>query len=173
MAEDLRVFWHVGFFVSIRVDAPIPKQETHLAKVVTRMNKPDQTMAQQVAEAARAFQHRQTGHSPSAVTAVLSDDTLVITLRQALSPAEITLAQTPKGAAQIQEYHRQLFASSAEELRKDIRRITGVAVHEAAVEVESTIGAVMHAFTSGTMVQVFRLNGSISAETWSGPGNKR
>ena len=134
--------------------------------------KPDQTMAQQVAEAARAFQYRQTGHAPRTVTVVLSDDTLVVTLHQALSPAEIALSQTPDGAAQVQRYHRQLFESSAAVLREEIRRITGFAVREAAVEVETTSGAVVHAFTSGTMVQVFRLDGSILAENWNGPGNE-
>jgi uncharacterized protein YbcI len=130
-----------------------------------------QTMAQQVAEAARAFQERQTGNSPKAVTVVLSDDTLVVTLHDALSPAEIAMSKTPEGAAKVQQYHRQLFESSADLLRKEIRRITGVKVREAAVEVESTTGAVVHAFTSGRMVQVFRMDGSISAESWSGPGN--
>jgi len=128
-------------------------------------------MAQQVAEAARTFQERQTGNSPKAVTVVLSDDTLVVTLHDALSPAEIELSKTPDGAAQVQQYHRQLFESSAHLLRKEIRRITGVKVREAAVEVETKTGAVVHAFTSGRMVQVFRLDGSISAESWSGPGN--
>lgn len=134
--------------------------------------KPDQTMAQQVAEAVRAFQCKQTGHSPRTVTVVLSDDTLVVTLYEALSPAEVTLSQTPEGADQVQQYHRQLFESSAAELRGEIRRITGVAVCEAAVEIESTTGTVVHAFTTGTMVQMFRLDGSIAAETWSGPGKE-
>ena len=135
------------------------------------MNVSPQTMSQQVAEAARAFQHRQTGHSPQAVTVVLSNDTLVVTLHQALSPAEVALSQTPDGAVKVQQYHRQLFETSAAELWQEIRRITGVAVREAAVDVETTSGAVVHALISGTMVQVFRLDGSISAESWSGPGN--
>lgn len=134
--------------------------------------KPDQTMAQQVAEAVRAFQYKQTGHPPRTVTVVLSDDTLVVTLYEALSPAEVTLSQTPEGAEQVQQYHRQLFASSAAELRGEIRRITGVAVREAAVEIETTTGAIVHAFTSGTMVQMFRLGGSISAGSWNAAGKE-
>jgi uncharacterized protein YbcI len=137
----------------------------------TAPNQPFQTMAQQVAEAARAFQQKQTGHAPRAVTVVLSDDTLVVTLHQALSPAEVALSQSSEGAGQVQDYHRKLFENSADALRQEIRRITGVAVREAAVQVETTTGAVVQAFTSGTMVQVFRLDGSISAESWSGPGN--
>ena len=111
------------------------------------------TMAQQVAQAASAFQQRRTGHAPKAVTVVLSEDMLVITLHEALTPAEKTLAKNSEGAAQVQEFHRQLFQSSAESLWKEIKRITGVTVREAAVEVETTTGAVVHAFTSGTMVQ--------------------
>lgn len=138
------------------------------------MKKLDPTMAQQVAQAVSAFQQRRTGYAPKAVTLVLSEDTLVVTLHEALSPAEKALARTPEGAAQVQEFHRQLFTNSANELRQEIKRITGVAVGEAAAEVETTTGAVVHAFTTGTMVQVFQLAGSISAETWnrSGPDDQ-
>ena len=116
------------------------------------------SMAQQVAEAATTFQLQRTGHAPRAVTVVLSEDTLVITLHGALSPAEKGLAQTPAGAAQVQEFHRQLFNDSLGSLRREIKRITGVEVQEAAAEVEATTGTVVHAFTTGTMVQVFLLS---------------
>jgi uncharacterized protein YbcI len=102
---------------------------------------------------------------------VLSDDTLVVTLHEALSPAEKDLSRTPEGAAQVQEYHRQLFKDSVDLLLEEIKRITGVAVGEAAAEVETMTGAVMHAFTSGTMVQVFQLAGRIPAEAWNGNGS--
>jgi uncharacterized protein YbcI len=101
---------------------------------------------------------------------VLSEDTLVVTLHGALSPAEKDLARTPTGAAQVQEFHRQLFTSSSESLRQEIRRITGVQVREATAEVETTTGTVVHVFTSGTMVQVFLLARGLSAETWNGSG---
>jgi uncharacterized protein YbcI len=126
------------------------------------------TMAQQVAQAARAFQKQRTGHTPKAVTVVLSQDTLVITLHGALTPAEQATSTNPAGAAQVQEFHRQLFANSSAELRQEIRRITGVEVREAVAEVETATGAVVHAFTSGTMVQVFLLSETLSAETWDG-----
>jgi uncharacterized protein YbcI len=135
------------------------------------MNKLDPTMAEKVAEAISVFQERRTGYPPKAVTLVLSDDTLVVTLHEALSPAEKALASTPEGAAQVQEFHRELFRSSADLLREEIKRITGIAVGEAAAEVETTTGAVVHAFTSGTMVQVFRLAGRIPAETWNANGS--
>jgi uncharacterized protein YbcI len=132
------------------------------------MGKSQLTMAQQVARAASEFQQQQTGHAPKAVTVVLSEDTLVVTLHGALSPAEKDMAKSPAGAAKMQEFHRQLFASSSESLRQEIQRITGVAVREAAAEVEATTGAVVHAFMSGTMVQVFQLAQSVPADTWNG-----
>ena len=125
------------------------------------MKKLDPTMAQQVAQAISVFQEQRTGYPPKAVTAVLSDDTLAVTLREALSPAEKALACTPEGAMQVQEFHRQLFQSSVDLLREEIKRITGVAVGEAAAEAETTTGA---------MVQVFRLAGRIPAEAWNGSG---
>ena len=70
---------------------------------------PIATMAQQVAQVAKDLQRQRTGHAPKAVTVVLSEDTLVITLHGALSPAEQALSKSREGAAQVQEFHRQLF----------------------------------------------------------------
>ena len=134
------------------------------------MDKSNSTMAQQIAQAASAFEQQRTGHAPKSVTVVLSEDTLVITLHGALSPAEKALAKSPAGAAQVQEFHRQLFANSSDSLRQEIKRITGVEVREATAEVETTTGTVVQAFTTGTMVQVFLLAESVSAETWNGSG---
>jgi uncharacterized protein YbcI len=121
------------------------------------MNKPNSTVAHQIADAVSAFQTQSTGHTPKAVTVVLSEDTLVITLHEALTHAEKALAKSAEGAAQMQEFHRQLFASSSESLRQEIKRITGRQVREAMSEVEPTTGSIVHAFTTGTMVQVFLL----------------
>ena len=126
------------------------------------------TMAQQVANAASEFQKSRTGLEPKGVTVILSDDTLVITLHGALSAAEQAMAKSAAGAAKVQEFHRQLFATSAETLREEIRRITGVNVREATAEVEPTTGTVIQVFTTGTMVQVFQLATPISSETWNG-----
>ena len=128
------------------------------------------TMAQQIAQAATDFVRQTTGHVPRSVTVVLSEGTLVITLHEALSPAEKDLARSPAGAARVQEFHRQLFASASEALRQEIKRITGMAVREATAEVEMSAGAVVQAFTTGTVVQVFLLAGSVPTETWSGGG---
>jgi uncharacterized protein YbcI len=131
------------------------------------------TMAEQVSQAARDFQEQRTGHVPKAVTVVLSGETLVITLHEALTPAERGMAKSPGGAAKVQEFHRQLFANSADSLRHEIKRITGVEVREATAEVETTTGTVVQVFTSGTMVQVFQLAQGIPAESWNGKAHVR
>jgi uncharacterized protein YbcI len=121
------------------------------------MDKNENTIAQQLALVARRYQEQRTGHAPKAVTVVLSEDTLVVTLHDALTAAEKALAQTPEGAAQVQAFHRQLFSSSTEEMRQEIQRLTGRQVREALAEVEAATGSVILAFTSGAMVQVFLL----------------
>jgi uncharacterized protein YbcI len=131
----------------------------------------DSSMAQQIAQAASEFERRRTGHAPKSVSVVLSEDTLVITLHGALTPAEKVLAKTPEGSAQLQEFHRQLFLNSSESLRQEIRRITGVEVREAAAEVETATGSVVQVFTNGTTVQVFLLSQAVAAESWSGNGS--
>jgi uncharacterized protein YbcI len=128
------------------------------------MKNSDLTMVEKLAEVASEFQRQRTGHSPKAVTVVLSEDTLVVTLHDALTPAEKALAKSAKGAAQVQEFHRQLFASCSDSLRQEIKRITGREVREAAAEVETATGAVVHAFTTGAMVQVFQLAKNVAAE---------
>jgi uncharacterized protein YbcI len=132
------------------------------------MDSSNSTVAQRIAHAASAFERQRTGHTPTSVTVVLSEDALVITLHGALSPAEKALARSPEGAAQVQEFHRQLFTSACGPLRQEIERITGVAVSEAAVEVETASGAVVRVFTSGTTVQLFLLARPVPAGTWSG-----
>jgi uncharacterized protein YbcI len=127
------------------------------------MNDSDLPIAEQLALVARRFQEQWTGHAPTAVTVVLGEDTLVLNLHDALTPAEIALAKSATGAARVQEFHRQLFANSSSELRDEIMRITGRKVRESAAEIETATGTVVHAFTTGSMVQVFLLtNGPLS-----------
>ena len=114
--------------------------------------------AKQVADVVRQFEKQRTGRMPVSVTAALEDDSLVITLHGELSPAEIDLATTPDGAAEVQELHRQLFRSVSSSLRQEIEVITGVAVIEATSEVTTD---------TGTVVQVFLLAASVPASMWS------
>jgi uncharacterized protein YbcI len=126
-------------------------------------------MAQELARVVSAFEEQRTGHVPKAMTVVLSADTLVIALHEAIPPAERALARTPAGAAELQEFHRQLFATSAAALRQEIQRITGVAVCEESAAVDRTPGSVLvQAFPTGTVVQVFLLAGHVAAAVWTG-----
>ena len=134
------------------------------------MDKPNSEMARQIAQAASIFEQQRTGNTPKSVTVVLSDTTLIITLHGALSKAERTLAKSPAGAAQVQDFHRQLFANASESLRQEIKRITGVDVREATAEVEPTTGSVVGVFTTGTTVQVYLLAESVPSDNWSGNG---
>ena len=123
------------------------------------MNEPlsSSQLSKELAQIALAMQSERTGHTPKAVTVVASEDTVVLTLHEALTPAEKILASTETGAAKVEQYHRALFAVSCDELRREIQRLTGRKVREAAVVVEPATGAIVHAFTSGTVVQIFQL----------------
>jgi uncharacterized protein YbcI len=138
------------------------------------MDPTNASVAEQIARAASELEQQRTGQVPRSVTVALSEDTLVVTLHGVLTPAEKVLSQSPAGAAQVQEFHRQLFASSCAPLLEDIRRITGVGVRQARADVETGAGTVMHVFATGTVVQVFLLAGRVPADTWSGskPGDQ-
>jgi uncharacterized protein YbcI len=169
VVECLRVFGHVGFFLLLAFWVSVARgSRDHPGTNI--MDECNSTMAQQIAQAASAFEQERTGKAPTSVTVVQSDGTLVITLHGALSQAERVLAQSPDGAAQVQEFHRQLFANASDSLRQEIKRITGVEVREATAEVEPASGTVVGVFTSGTTVQVYLLAENISAETWNGNG---
>jgi uncharacterized protein YbcI len=114
-------------------------------------------LSKELAQIALAMQAERTGHTPKAVTVVASEDTVVLTLHEALTPAEKILASSESGAAKVEQYHRALFAVSCDELRREIQRLTGRKVREGAVVVEPATGAIVHAFTSGTVVQIFQL----------------
>lgn len=120
------------------------------------------SVAKELAGIALSMQASRTGHAPTAVTVVASDETVVVTMHDALTPAEKILARSERGASQVEDYHRALFAVSCEELRKEIQRLTGRKVRESAVVVEPATGAIVHAFTSGTIVQIFQLEPTIA-----------
>jgi uncharacterized protein YbcI len=125
------------------------------------MDKINPTITERLALAARNFQTKQTGRAPTNVTVMMSEDTLVFTLHEVLSPAEQTLAKSAEGAANLREYHQQLFGNSVNSLRTEVERITGRKVREAAATVDPGTGSVTHVFTTGTAVQVFLMDGNI------------
>jgi uncharacterized protein YbcI len=127
------------------------------------MDRTKLTVIQQLADAARTFQLQQTGRAPSDVTVIMDKDTLIVTLHEALSPAEQALAQSAEGATNLREFHQRLFHNSVGSLQKEIERITGRKVREAAAEIDPGTGSVVHAFTTGTTVQVFLLDSLATA----------
>jgi uncharacterized protein YbcI len=164
VAEFLRVFRHVGFFCFSAFNVSGSRKEYHVEKL-------GPSVTERIGRAAIACQQQRTGHMPKSAAVILNEDTLVITLHDALSPAERALAKTPEGAAQVQEFHRQLFQTSAEALRHEISRITQVDVCEATAELATETAAVAHVFASGAMVQVFLLAHAVQAGSWSGAGS--
>ena len=123
------------------------------------------SMAQQIAQTVIAFEEQRLGRRPSSVTVVLGGDTLVITMHGVLTSAERTLVASPAGAAQVQEYHQNLFQLSSDPLRREIAKITGLELCEVATD-RST--AAVQVFAVGTVVQVFLLAGHLSADSWEG-----
>ena len=107
------------------------------------MNHKDLTVARQIEEAAIAYQKKTTGYEPKAVTVVLSEDTLVVTLHDAYSPSEKALSKSPTGLAQVQEFHRQLFAICSNSLREEIKHISVRQMRDSATEVEPTSGNIL------------------------------
>ena len=116
------------------------------------------TTTQKIARAASEFQRGLTGEAPRSVT-VHDEQTLVITLHGTLTPDEQALVASPVGAAKVEEFHRRLFAGSADSLRDEIRRITGL-------EVSEVEGVMMRVLPDGRTVQVLMLNKVVSFETW-------
>lgn len=161
MVEYFRVLDHIGFFCATNT------KNGNGRRGQIPLDQPKSNKAEQIAEVAKSFEQERTGHQPKSVTVVLSDDALVITLHGALSEAEKALAKDPNGAAKVQEFHQQLFASAAGPLRTEIEHITGVKVREATAEIEPDTGTVVRALASGTVVQVYLLTGNVETDVWS------
>ena len=64
------------------------------------MNESKSHMTQQLARVAGVLQRQRTGVAPTVVTAILSENTLVVTLDDALTLAEQALVRTPRGAGE-------------------------------------------------------------------------
>jgi hypothetical protein len=71
----------------------------------------------------------------------------------------------------VQEFHRQLFAACGQEFHGEIKRLTGRNVREASVDIAPSAGCIAHAFTTGTIIQVFLLTpGDQSPDAARSPG---
>ena len=88
------------------------------------MDKTESTMAQELAAAARAFQLQQTGRAPKNVTVIISEDTLVVTLHEALSPAEPEMAGPGNGECSRAEQKLIWRLASNRTVRRHERQFT-------------------------------------------------
>ena len=136
------------------------------------MTEATSTIARDVAQAAIAFQREATGISPEACTVLMGEQTLVVTLQDALSLAEKQMARTPEGAARVNEFHQRLFQASSGALHRELQRILGVEVRQSSIEMEQPTGRFVEVFPSGALVQVFLLTHPVSPGMWSTPKPK-
>ena len=100
------------------------------------------------------------------VAVFMNEDTIVIALHGSLTAQEKALAQSPAGAAQVLEFHRQLFANASGPLFQEIKSITGMEVRDTTVEIEKKTGSVVQIFTTNTVAEEFLFASSGSAGTW-------
>ncbi len=130
------------------------------------MEPPRRTIGQRISQAAQAFERRQTKHGRKWVAVFMNEDTIVIALHGSLTAQEKALAQSPAGAAQVLEFHRQLFANASGPLFQEIKSITGMEVRDTTVEIEKKTGSVVQIFTTNTVAEEFLFASSGSAGTW-------
>lgn len=133
------------------------------------MGEAKSTLAEEIAQAAMAFQRECTGHAPRRVSVVLGEKTLVITLFEALSPAEKEMGRTPEGATRVREYYRQLFHDSAAAFHERLSQILATDICESAADIHSPVGRLIETFPAGDIVQVFRLSSPVAAQAGSSP----
>lgn len=107
------------------------------------MEKPESSVAQQIARAAAAFVCQRTGHVPAAVEVAQSSEMLVITLHNARALAEQVRFRQSEGTAELHEVYRELFTESSDWLRREIGRITGLQMGAVTVADKAPTGAVV------------------------------
>jgi uncharacterized protein YbcI len=112
-------------------------------------------IGQKIARAAQAFEKRRTKQGRNWVAVFLNEKTIVIALHGDLTAAEKARAQSFAGAAQVQEFHRQLFANTSGGLRQQIQSITGMEVCDTWAEIEPATGSVVQFFTTDTKGEDF------------------
>lgn len=119
------------------------------------MENADTIMARRVARAACDFDQRLTGRVAQFVTAVLTDDTLVVSIHGVLSPSEHRRAASRSGAAEVREQHCRQLADSLGALRQHIKQAIGLDVCGATAEIEGASGLLVKTFTTSTGVALY------------------
>ena len=152
--------------ISPNIENPIVvKTGERMKQIRKKSNSP--TMARQIAQAIRAYEIRVEGHSPESVNVILNGRALVIIMEGALSSVELSLLQSPAGAAQVQEFHHQLFWKPTASLWHEIKRIIG---SDGGDQTPEGLAAriCVKVFSNGTVVHVFLLDRSVPKSSWNG-----
>lgn len=156
VADAVSCFCEAGNSLTIGVQC---YEHTHTAVLESNCDldseHPD-SVTDQIAQAVWDFEQEHAGHNPRAGSVILSDDILMIKLHEALTPAEMLLADTAVGAGWSHEVHNHLFPSASDSLWNEIERITGRRLCEVA-EADARTAAIQYEFSTGTLVQVFQL----------------
>jgi uncharacterized protein YbcI len=142
-----------------------PKASERMKQI--RKKTTSSTLARQIAQAIKAYEIRVDGHLPESISVVLSGRTLVITMDGALSSVELSLLQSPAGAAQVQEFHQQLFWKPNNSLWHEIKRIIGMETGGQAAD-EPAARTSVKVFFNGTVVHVFLLDRPVPNSSWYG-----
>jgi uncharacterized protein YbcI len=138
--------------VDDRISAKRARPETRRSQP---LNLSQLTIGERIAQAAHAFELRRTKNAREWIAVFMNEDTIVIALHGSLTAAEKALAQSPAGAAQVREFHRQMFTNASAVLLQKIKNITGMEVRDTTVEIEPTTGHVVQIFTTDTVREEF------------------
>jgi uncharacterized protein YbcI len=115
------------------------------------VQQPQLTIGERIARAAHAFELRRTKHARKWVAVFMNEETIVIALHGSLTGAEKPHAQSAAGAAEVQEFHRRLFADFYALLLRKIESMTGMDVRHTSAEIDLTTGRVVQLFTTDTV----------------------
>ena len=131
------------------------------------MDQPQRTIGQKIAQAARAFEKQRMKRGRKWVAVFMNEDTIIIALHGSLTASENTLAQSPAGATQVQEFHNRLFSNISTTFRRKIKSIAGLEVCDTTAEIDPTASSVVQVLTTDTVGEDFLLAAGVSAGTRS------
>ncbi len=136
------------------------------------VHQPQQRIGERIARAVHAFELRRMKHARKWVAIFMNEETIVIALHGSMTDAEKDLAQSAAGAAEVHEFHRQLFAGVSALLLRRIKSITGMDVRQTSAEINSTTGSIVHLFTTDIVGENFpRAPSGFAATSTSGAGS--
>jgi uncharacterized protein YbcI len=121
------------------------------------------TIAKRIADEAVAFEKLTTGRQPHSVMVTVSDKTVVVAMVTALTPAERAAATSVIGAAHVEAYHRRLFVSTSEQLRKSIEQIAGVPLGAATASLDGGTGMIVEGLATGNELEIHMFAGNARA----------